>query len=83
MKYFYYPGCSLEGTAREYNASTRAVMGAVGAALMELEDWTCCGASAGDTASGLLAMSSRPGTWRWPNGPESWRICWCRAVPAI
>lgn len=56
MKYFYYPGCSLEGTAREYNASTRAVMGAVGAELMELEDWTCCGASAGDTASGLLAM---------------------------
>jgi heterodisulfide reductase subunit B2 len=56
MKYFYYPGCSLEGTAIEYDASTRAVLHAVGAELLELEDWTCCGASAGDAVSYLLAM---------------------------
>ena len=31
MKYIYYPGCSLEGTAREYDVSTRAVMKALGA----------------------------------------------------
>ena len=31
MKYIYYPGCSLEGTAREYDVSpTRAAMAATG-----------------------------------------------------
>ena len=56
MKYFYYPGCSLEGTAAEYDASTRAVMQALGVELLELEDWTCCGASAGEAVSHLLSM---------------------------
>ena len=56
MKYIYYPGCSLEGTAAEYNASTQAIMKALGAELTELEDWTCCGASAADATSYLLSM---------------------------
>ena len=56
MKYIYYPGCSLEGTALEYNVSTRAAMAAMGAELTELEDWTCCGASAADARSSLLSM---------------------------
>lgn len=56
MKYIYYPGCSLEGTAREYNISTRAAMTALGAELLDLEDWTCCGASAADSTSYLLSM---------------------------
>ncbi len=56
MKYIYYPGCSLEGTAAEYNASTLATMKALGAELTELEDWTCCGASAADATSYLLSM---------------------------
>jgi heterodisulfide reductase subunit B2 len=57
MKYVYYPGCSLEGTSLEYDASTRAVMRQLGAELVELEDWTCCGASAADTVSHLLSMA--------------------------
>jgi len=56
MKYFYYSGCSLEGTALEYNLSTQAVMQALGIELIELEDWTCCGASAAETISDLLSM---------------------------
>ena len=56
MKYFYYPGCSLEDTAAEYDASTRAVMRTLGAELIELEDWTCCGASAADAISELLSV---------------------------
>jgi heterodisulfide reductase subunit B len=56
MKYFYYPGCSLEGTAKEYDISTRAVMRTLDVELLELEDWTCCGASAGDARSHLLSM---------------------------
>jgi heterodisulfide reductase subunit B2 len=56
MKYIYYPGCSLEGTAEEYNVSTQAVMKTLGAELTELEDWTCCGASAAEATSYLLSM---------------------------
>ncbi|MCG6916761.1 MAG: CoB--CoM heterodisulfide reductase iron-sulfur subunit B family protein [Deltaproteobacteria bacterium] len=56
MKYFYYSGCSLEGTAIEYNLSTKAVMQALGIELIELEDWTCCGASAAETTSDLLSV---------------------------
>jgi heterodisulfide reductase subunit B len=56
MKYIYYPGCSLEGTALEYNASTKAAMKTMGAELLELEDWTCCGASAAEATSYLLSM---------------------------
>ncbi len=55
MKYFYYPGCSLEGTAREYDISTRAVMEALGAELFDIESWTCCGASAAESVSELLS----------------------------
>jgi heterodisulfide reductase subunit B len=57
MKYLYYPGCSLEGTALEYNASTRAFMQELGVDLLELEDWTCCGASAAEATSHLLSLA--------------------------
>ncbi len=56
MKYLYYPGCSLEGTAREYDSSTRAFMTAMGADLTEIEGWTCCGASAAEAVSELLTL---------------------------
>jgi heterodisulfide reductase subunit B len=55
MKYFYYPGCSLEGTAREYHISTISLMKALGAELLEIERWSCCGASAAESVSELLA----------------------------
>ncbi|MDM8516472.1 CoB--CoM heterodisulfide reductase iron-sulfur subunit B family protein [Desulfobacterales bacterium HSG16] len=57
MNYLYYPGCSLEGTAREYNISTRSFMKAAGIKLTELEEWTCCGASAAASVSPLLSSA--------------------------
>ena len=57
MKYLYYPGCSLEGSAREYDRSTRVFLTAVGAELTEIEDWTCCGASAAEATSRFLALA--------------------------
>ena len=57
MSYLYYPGCSLTGTAREYDLSTRAVMDAMGVPLTELEEWTCCGASAAEACSELLSLA--------------------------
>jgi heterodisulfide reductase subunit B2 len=55
MKYFYYPGCSLEGTAREYDISTRSLMKALGVDLIEIDNWNCCGASAAQSVSNLLS----------------------------
>ena len=56
MSYLYYPGCSLEGTAREYDAATRAVMRALDVELVEIDDWSCCGATAADGVSHLLSL---------------------------
>ena len=42
----YFPGCALEGSAREYDVSTRRVCHALGIELREVPDWVCCGASA-------------------------------------
>ncbi|MBG0790305.1 MAG: CoB--CoM heterodisulfide reductase iron-sulfur subunit B family protein [Desulfovibrionaceae bacterium] len=54
MRYAYYPGCSLTESAREYDVSTRAVMQRLGAELVEIPDWTCCGASAAEPVSKLM-----------------------------
>jgi len=53
----YYPGCSLEGTAKEYDVSARAVCGALGVSLEELPDWSCCGASSARRTSEGLAVA--------------------------
>jgi len=47
MRASYYPGCSLHGTAKEYDLSTRLVCKELGVDLEELPDWSCCGASSG------------------------------------
>lgn len=47
LKYAYYPGCSLESTAREYDQSVRRISQALAIDLEELTDWNCCGASSG------------------------------------
>jgi heterodisulfide reductase subunit B len=57
MKYSYYPGCSLEATSIMYDVSTRAVFETLGAELVELEDWNCCGATAYMSVDELMSMS--------------------------
>ena len=52
----YYPGCSLHGTAREYDESIRGVSSLLGLQLHELEDWTCCGASSAHCTDEELAF---------------------------
>lgn len=56
-KYAYYPGCSLESSAREFDVSTRSVMERLGCELYEVPDWTCCGASAAEAVSELLSLT--------------------------
>jgi heterodisulfide reductase subunit B len=46
MKVTYYPGCSLEGTARDYADSIHELCGLLGIELEEVPDWNCCGATA-------------------------------------
>jgi heterodisulfide reductase subunit B len=57
MQFSYYPGCSLHATGLEYDASTRAVFGALGITLVELDNWVCCGASSAHSASSELAVN--------------------------
>jgi heterodisulfide reductase subunit B len=44
IRFGYYPGCSLLSSAKEYDESVRAVFQHLGADLVEIEDWNCCGA---------------------------------------
>ncbi|SHF10068.1 heterodisulfide reductase subunit B [Desulfacinum infernum DSM 9756] len=52
----YYPGCSLEGTARDYAASIRGVCQMLHVELRELDDWNCCGATAAHSLNRRLAV---------------------------
>jgi len=53
----YYPGCSLEGSGCELDLSVRAVSEAAGAALREIEDWNCCGATTAHALNHDLAVA--------------------------
>jgi heterodisulfide reductase subunit B2 len=53
----YFPGCSLEGTAAEFDLSIRAVTRALDLPLTEIEDWNCCGASAAHQTNHLLGLA--------------------------
>jgi len=55
VRYAFYPGCSLEGTAKDFHRSTLAVAGRLGLELPELKDWICCGSTAAHTTNPLLA----------------------------
>lgn len=57
MKTAYYPGCSLDGTSREFGESLVAVARALGAELHEIDDWNCCGASSAHSVSHELAVA--------------------------
>jgi heterodisulfide reductase subunit B len=51
----YYPGCSLKSSSKFYEASIQKVFGTYGITLKEIDDWSCCGASAAHTVDERLA----------------------------
>ncbi len=57
MKYAFFPGCSLESTARDYMMSTQAVAKVLGIGLEELPDWTCCGSTPAHATDRVLAAA--------------------------
>lgn len=57
MKVSYYPGCSLEGTAKPFDESTRKILGALDVAIEEIPDWSCCGSSPALKMDRMLSTS--------------------------
>ena len=57
MRVAYYPGCSLDGTAMEFNQSGRALCEALGIELVDVPDWSCCGASSAHIINHDLAVA--------------------------
>jgi len=56
MKLSFYPGCSLEGMAVDYARSIDAVFQALGIDLVEIDDWSCCGATAAHSLSEAMSV---------------------------
>ena len=57
MKVSYYPGCSLEATARDYRESLEYVCRQLGIELAEMDDWSCCGATAAHSTDEFLSLA--------------------------
>ncbi|MFC1585702.1 CoB--CoM heterodisulfide reductase iron-sulfur subunit B family protein [Fibrobacterota bacterium] len=57
MRIGYYPGCSLTGTAREFDISTRKVARMLGMELVEVPDWNCCGATSAHAVDRALSLA--------------------------
>jgi heterodisulfide reductase subunit B len=55
VSYVFFPGCSLDGMARDFHRSTLAVASRLGLDLPVLQDWTCCGSTAAHSSDALLA----------------------------
>ena len=61
MKVTYYPGCSLQGTARDYAESIQGVCATFDIELEEIPDWNCCGATAAHSVNhqASIALAAR------------------------
>jgi heterodisulfide reductase subunit B2 len=57
VKYAYFPGCSLESMAWDFDRSTRAVCRALGIELEDIPDWVCCGSTPAHASSESLAVA--------------------------
>jgi heterodisulfide reductase subunit B len=53
----YYPGCSLKGTANDYELSARKCAELLGIDLKEIPDWNCCGASSAHCLNHDLSLA--------------------------
>jgi heterodisulfide reductase subunit B2 len=56
MKLSFYPGCSLEGMANDYARSITAVFMGLEIELIEIDDWSCCGATAAHSLSESMSV---------------------------
>ncbi len=57
MSYAFFPGCSMDGTAHDYQKSSLAVCKVLGLALPEIPGWICCGSTSAHQTDPLLALA--------------------------
>lgn len=57
MRIGYYPGCSLQGSSREFDESVRALAAALDVELVQVPDWNCCGASSAHVLDHDLSLA--------------------------
>ncbi len=57
MKLGFYPGCSLEGSSRDYNESVVALARAFDIEPVQVPDWNCCGATAAHNLNKELSLA--------------------------
>jgi heterodisulfide reductase subunit B len=57
VKYAFFPGCSLESTAWDFEHSTRAVCRALEIELCDIPDWVCCGSTPAHSSNASLAVA--------------------------
>jgi len=57
VKYAFFPGCSLESTAWDFDASTRALCNALGIDLTDIPGWVCCGSTPAHASNASLAVA--------------------------
>ena len=56
-KFLFYPGCSMQRSARPYLDSLQAIKDDIGLELEEINDWNCCGATEYISVSRLPAYA--------------------------
>jgi heterodisulfide reductase subunit B len=57
VKYAFFPGCSLESTAWDFDKSTRALCKALDIDLVDIPGWVCCGSTPAHASNASLAVA--------------------------
>jgi heterodisulfide reductase subunit B2 len=57
MKIGIYPGCSLNGSSRDYNESVFSLAEFFGIEFVQIPDWNCCGATAAHNLNKELSLA--------------------------
>jgi heterodisulfide reductase subunit B2 len=57
LSYAFFPGCSLESTAWDFDLSARAVCKALDIDLVDIPEWVCCGSTPAHASNASLAVA--------------------------
>lgn len=57
MQLAYYPGCSLQQSSALYDVQSRRIFSELGAELIEIDDWNCCGATSAGKVDDFMAAA--------------------------
>lgn len=86
MTYTYFPGCSLQGMATEYDQSARRACERLGITLREAPNWICCGATPAHATNHLLSVAlptvSLAEVWKDSSGTSETSPCLVAACAA-